>query len=74
MEAQIVATFKLVQHKTKAGAPPAVYGVVWSSFQTDELATYGQNHVNFWRLHRSAETSLQQVRGVRRLSSTRAQT
>ncbi|GIL85815.1 hypothetical protein Vretimale_19546 [Volvox reticuliferus] len=36
--------------KTQPGAPPAVYGIVWSRFEPDRLLTYGQNHIKFWRL------------------------
>ncbi|KAG2444303.1 hypothetical protein HXX76_001060 [Chlamydomonas incerta] len=36
--------------KSQPGAPPAVYGVVWSKYEPDRLVTYGQNHIKFWRL------------------------
>jgi microtubule-associated protein-like 6 len=40
--------------KSKVGTPPAVYGIAWSRFERDRLATFGQNHVTFWRLRRGA--------------------
>ncbi|GMH44987.1 hypothetical protein BSKO_12944 [Bryopsis sp. KO-2023] len=41
----------LLQRKTQPGAPPAVYGVVWSKFEPSRLATFGQNHIKFWKLN-----------------------
>ncbi len=38
---------RLLEQRTQPGAPPAVYGVVWSEFEPDKLATYGQNHVRW---------------------------
>ncbi|KAK9816488.1 hypothetical protein WJX72_000919 [[Myrmecia] bisecta] len=43
----------LVLVNTQQGAPPAVYGVRWSHFQTDRIVTYGQNHIRFWTVQRS---------------------
>lgn len=53
---------RLLQRNTRAGAPPSVYGIVWSPFETDRLVTYGQNHVLFWRLHRDPAYSNHKVR------------
>eukprot|EP00892_Ulva_mutabilis_P006773 jgi/Ulvmu1/4468/UM002_0193.1 len=44
----------LLSRKTRAGAPPTVYGLAWSKFHVDQLATFGHNHVHFWKLRRSA--------------------
>jgi WD40 repeat protein len=44
----------LLQRKSKVGTPPAVYGIAWSGFETDRLATFGQNHVMFWQLRKGA--------------------
>jgi hypothetical protein len=38
---------KLLEQRTQPGAPPAVYGVVWSEFEPQRLATYGQNHIRW---------------------------
>lgn len=51
----------LLQRKTRAGAPPSVYGIVWSPFHTDRLVTFGHNHVMFWRLQRSQQHGNKQV-------------
>lgn len=40
----------LLQRRTRPGAPPCVYGVMWSPFEPQRLATYGENHVMFWTL------------------------
>ncbi|KAG2487374.1 hypothetical protein HYH03_013944 [Edaphochlamys debaryana] len=36
--------------KSQPGAPPAVYGVMWSRFEPERLVTYGQNHIKFWKV------------------------
>jgi WD40 repeat protein len=51
----------MLQCKTRAGAPPSVYGVVWSPFETERLVTFGHNHVMFWRLHRDISSGGKQV-------------
>jgi hypothetical protein len=33
---------KLMERKTQPGAPPAVYGVVWSRFEPDRCASQKQ--------------------------------
>jgi len=38
---------QLYAGKTAPGAPPNVYGVVWSPFDGSRLVTYGQNHIKF---------------------------
>lgn len=35
----------IVQRKTQPGAPPTVYGVIWSRFEPARLVSYGQNHI-----------------------------
>lgn len=35
----------VLQRKTQPGAPPAVYGVVWSAFEQSQLVTFGKNHI-----------------------------
>ena len=52
----------LLQRKTRPGTPPSVYGIVWSPFETDRLASYGQNHVFFWRLCKDAAYGEMKVR------------
>ena len=49
------------RHKTRAGAPPSVYGVSWCPFDSSRLATHGQNHVMFWRLRKDAESAQRKV-------------
>ena len=43
----------LLRRKTRAGAPPTVYGLAWSAFQVDQVATFGHNHLHFWTLQRN---------------------
>jgi hypothetical protein len=38
---------RLAEQRTQPGAPPAVYGVVWSAFEPSRLASFGQNHIRF---------------------------
>lgn len=35
----------ILQRKTQPGAPPTVYGVIWSRFEPGRLVSYGQNHI-----------------------------
>eukprot|EP00775_Hariotina_reticulata_P006916 gene6916-7132_t len=46
---------RLMEQKTQPGAPPAVYGVEWSRWQPDRLATFGQNHIKLWKLQRQQQ-------------------
>lgn len=51
----------LLSRKTRAGAPPTVYGLAWSAFHVDQVVTFGHNHVHFWKLRRNTGTSSTKV-------------
>jgi len=40
----------LMERRTYNGTPPATYGIVFSAFEHQRFATWGQNHVKFWAL------------------------
>lgn len=51
----------LLSRKTRAGAPPTVYGLAWSAFHVDQVATFGHNHLHFWKLRRNTAASSMKV-------------
>lgn len=54
----------LLSRKTRAGAAPDVCGVSWSPFAADQLCTFGNNHVFFWKLLRKPEEESVKVRCI----------
>ena len=51
----------LLRRGTHAGAPPSVYGIAWSPFNPSRLATFGQNHVDFWTLSSTSSRDSRQA-------------